>query len=69
MTQLRTDYSGPGSYKDIVIYVNKVLKQNFVPTEKATNASTTEPYERFSRMITCAILSRLNIEITDIKES
>lgn len=59
MTQLRLDDSGPGSFNDILEYVEKVLEDNWVPGPDNTRPN---PHFSSARAITISICNRLGIE-------
>lgn len=59
MTQLRLDDSGPGSFIDILEYVEKVLEENWVPSPDNTRP---KPYYSSARAITISICNRLGIK-------
>lgn len=59
MTELWTDKEGPGSFEDIVLYVEKVLMDNFVPNDE--RRTWPEPYLRSARAITHSVLHRLGV--------
>lgn len=58
---IELEKSGPGSFEDLVDYVETVLKENFVPVLEK-NIGPHDPYKRRARNIVQSMLSRLDIE-------
>lgn len=64
MVQLWTDSEGPGSFDDMVEYVEQVLRENFtVIPEKDMTGPDENQYHRRARNIVMSLMSRQKIEI------
>lgn len=62
MTKLALDAEGFGSYASILEYVEKVLRDNWIPREDNTRM---EPYSASARAITQSVCNRLGIQWHD----
>lgn len=64
MTQLWTDKEGPGSFDDMVKYVESVLRESFtvIPERDMTGPGVNQ-YNRRARNIVMSLLSRQGIYI------
>lgn len=61
---IELEKNGPGSFEDLVSYVEAVLKENFIPVLDK-NIGTHDPYNRRARNIVQSMLKRLEIDIPD----
>lgn len=59
---LELDKDGPGSFDELVSYVETVLRENFDPVME-NNIGPHDPYNRRARNIVMSILKRVDIEI------
>lgn len=59
MTKLQLEDSGPGSFNEILEYVEAVLEENFVPAPGNTRQ---RPNYSSARAITISICNRLGIQ-------